>query len=121
MAEKGIFLKFIQSNKPVRAKIDEEMEQEVQMEDEGQYLTKSSHIFSGTDSINGSIIIQGVQDSPISKGGKRLGKDQQDIYQSGSSGRFPFASQEFAPSKDMRDPKMNTMPIMPLSPSSALD
>lgn len=57
LAEKGIFLKFIQSNRPVRAKIDEEMEQEVQMEDEGQYLTKSSHIFSGTDSMNGSIII----------------------------------------------------------------
>lgn len=70
LADKGIFLKFIQNDKPKRAVIDDDMEQEVDFDDEGLYATKESNFISLADSNNGSIYIQEMQESPMSKGAK---------------------------------------------------
>lgn len=118
LADKGIFLKFIQNDKPKRAVIDDDIEQEVDFDDEGLYATKESNVISLADSNNGSIYIQEMQESPMSKGAKQVMLE--DIYKSHESGSANYTSQEFASAKDLRDPKMNTMP-MPLSPTSQMD
>lgn len=90
----GIFLKVIQKDKPSRAKFDEdelEMEQEIEMQDDGIYQSGENNIIALTNNSEfGSFFItaQSDRNSPVSKGSKQIYREQKEENIFTSSGKF---------------------------------